>query len=892
MVLRKQRLGDILVEANVLSLAQLNIALERMKFSKMRLGEQLVKLRMCTEDDIVNALSKQLRIPVVDLSTTVFDSEVFTVIPKSLAAENNCIPFRIEGSSISIAFADPLKLDRISHLESQLQRSIKKYIAAQTAIEKAIEEKYIHDDAAEQLMRGVQKSDDIEQADLSALDESLQPKGDEAEESDAGTSEDLYLTKMASEKSTANAVNLIIMRSITDGASDIHIEPQRTGVVIRQRIDGILTEMTRMQSSVARAVISRIKVLAGLDIAERRIPQDGKVSANLSKERKVDLRVSTVPTKFGEKVVIRILDQSKTSLQLQDLFFEPDVLKRVKGIIGSSQGMVLVTGPTGSGKTTTLYSFITALRSPTTNIVTIEDPIEYELDGINQVQVNHKIGLSFAKVLRSVLRQDPEIVLVGEIRDSETATVAFQAAQTGHLVFSTLHTNNTYATIARLLDIGVEPQAIAGSVQGIFAQRLVRRVCKHCKAEYTPEEHELIAHNIPAGTKLYRGEGCEQCKFSGYKGRLSVVEIMTMSPELRAAISEGKPEHVIKKAAVNNGMELMYEVGRRYVLQGLTTTEELSRVLETVDDSFERVAEATDSNNGSSAIQFAPPNQVAQEPPKQQPQAVTASCPNCNESVKIDWKACPFCGVKLDFQGPPKCATCGEEVKPNWKACPHCGNPITSAVSQPTQTAKTVAPSISPQPRQSEQLPAYEKPRVLVVDDQKSMQKLVTIALQGINCDVATADDGVQALEVVRQYRPHLIVLDIVMPKMDGLEVCRRLRADVRTAFIPIMMLTSLADEKSRLKGYVAGTDDYLAKPFVLEEFYSRVRNLLRRTYGYFTADDELLGVGEEWDSATEEAKTRQKIEDRASMKESLEKAEPKAEESSDEAEYDPFAEK
>ncbi len=860
MAIRKKRLGELLVEAGVITLPQLNLALERMKFTKARLGEQLVNLKICTEKDIVDALSKQLRIPVVDLKSIKPDPEVFTIVPKSLALDANCFPFKIDGRFIHIAFADPLRLDKIQNLEAKTQRAIKKYLATQSEIDEAIEEYYTEDDAAKDIMNSLEDEGDI--ATDVFMDMGLPEEGEEGEFEDVSAVE---LKRASEDKGVVKAVNQIIRRAVLGGASDIHFEPQRKILLVRQRIDGILHELARLPRSIAPALVSRIKILAGLDIAERRLPQDGKVRATLDGGRDVDLRVSTLPTKYGEKVVIRILDQSKSALSLEAIFFEPEQLEKVKSIIKASQGMILVTGPTGSGKTTTLYSIITALKSPETNIVTIEDPIEYELEGVNQVQVNHQIGLSFAKILRSILRQDPEVILVGEIRDMETAQVAFQASQTGHLVLSTLHTNSTYATVTRLMDIGIDPMIVASSLQGILAQRLVRRICSECKEEYEPDPIQLMHYNIPPGTKLYRGKGCEKCHYTGYKGRMSVVEIMTMSPELRAVIGEGKPEHVIKETAVRNGMELLFDRGRRYVLKGYTTLDELRRVLETaeesngLDEAMKAGLPAAKGREPAVALQAPAAAPAAAEPAP----AAEGKCASCGETLKPGWKVCPYCGAEVPKPKPPRCPSCNEEVQPRWKVCPNCGTSLEAAPAAPARAPSAPAPV-------STERSIEGRPKVLVVDDQKSMQKLVSIALKGIGCEVETADDGIQALEAVKRFKPHLIILDIVMPRMDGLEVCRRLRADVSTAFIPIMMLTSLSDEKSRLKGYVAGTDDYLAKPFVLEEFYTRVRNLLRRTYGY-SFDDDLLGVGDEWDSATEEARARQKMMDKQSHKQRLE---------------------
>ncbi|MFA4985379.1 MAG: ATPase, T2SS/T4P/T4SS family [Candidatus Brocadiia bacterium] len=923
-MIRKKRLGELLVEEKVISLPQLHLALEKMKFSKLRLGEQLAKLKICTEKDIVEALSKQAQIPIVDLNSTKFDTEITSIVPRSLAVECNCFPFQIEGQYLHVAFADPLRVDQIQLLEAKTKRVVKKYIAAQSEIEKAIESHYAVDDAAHAIMNNLASLGDLSTAPASKdLDKELDRLASSV--ASAESTEDLAsleLKKAAEDRGVIATVNQIINIAVRSGASEIQLDPQPRQLLVRQRIDGILQDLTKLPRSVQASVTSRIKVIAGLDVSQSKTSQDGKVRITIEKDREIDLRVSTFPAMLGEKVTIRILDQGKAAVDLESIFFDEGQLKKIESIIRSPQGIILVTGPLGAGKTTALYAIIQRLVSPDVSVVTIENPIERELDGVNQIQINNQIGMSFSKVLRSVLHQDPKVILVGETADRETAEVAFQAAQTGHLVLSTMQTGSTGAALSRLLALGISPKDAAGSILAITSQRLVRRVCPDCK-EPTATTADLVSrYNFPSGTLFFKGKGCERCNYTGYKGRLAVAEIMVFDDELRAAIAANKSEEEVKRIARKNGMETITQVGRRFIEYGLTNLDELHRSLEereadaqqqegptessTVDapESHEVTPqEITDRFNVSKGEVIPPdmpffgrkrdkkapvPSEPEEPPDFPEPTPEVLKCTTCGEQVMPQWRACPSCGSRLQaFKKSDRCHRCGESIKPHWKVCPNCEADLTGGeprkaeapAKEPIRLVPVVKdePTVVPIPqsvasanRPGDMVSIEGVPRVLVVDDQKSMQKLVSIAIKGVGCEVATADDGLEALEVIKRYRPHLIILDIVMPKMDGLEVCRRLRADVRTAFIPIMMLTSLSDDKSRLKGYVAGTDDYLAKPFVLEEFYTRVRNLLRRTYGYFSLDEDLQTSGNEWDASTEEARTRQKMIDRQSHLEHL----------------------
>jgi len=464
--------------------------------------------------------------------------------------------------------------------------------------------------------------------------------------------------------------------------------------------------------------------------------------------------------------------------------------------------MILLTGPTGSGKTTTLYSMIARRRSPEINIVTVEDPIEYQLAGISQVQVNVKTGLTFASSLRSILRQDPDVILVGEIRDAETAEIAFQAEATGHLVLSTLHTNSSFAAIARLLELGIDPFLITSSLNLVVAQRLVRRICAQCKEPYHPPAELLQrCHINNADQVFYRGRGCPACGKSGFSGRMGIYEMLRLTSGLKELIRTKAGEAALRRTAARSGARTLMEDGLDKVRDGSTNPEELLRVVELeAEDNF--------------------------------------PCPKCNAMVTWEFKTCPYCMIALQN----RCTSCGQNLKPEWKMCPYCTTPV-SAPAVPVQESPKVItqgrdePALSPSRLLSQQTTASSAvkcPKILIADDDQGISTLIRKALEQLPMDVEVfaASDGIAALEAIELHGADLVILDVNMPRMDGFAVCDRLRKDIRTAFLPILMLTANSDQNNRTKGFLVGTDDYMSKPFVMPDLVARVTRLLRRTYG------------------------------------------------------------
>ena len=648
--------------------------------------------------------------------------------------------------------------------------------------------------------------------------------------------------------------NLLVYDALKSSASDVHIEPALNDLQVRMRVDGVLRDYTRVPKWLHGPVVSRLKILAKLDIAERRLPQDGRVSVQYQ-GRSIDLRVSTLPTHFGEKMVLRVLGGA-TAPAIDSLGLPTAHQRQLEAAIEQPQGMILVTGPTGSGKTTTLYALLAWHHKPEVNIVTVEDPIEFQLAGINQVQVNPKAGLTFASALRSILRQDPDVILVGEMRDHETVEIACQAAMTGHMVLSTLHTNSAVGAVTRMFDLGVDPAVLATSLTMVIAQRLVRRICNECREQYEPGEkvrNRVGMFNDQA--PVFRGRGCSACGGTGFAGRIGIYEIYRPTNAIRKLINDRASEADMRMAARQAGMVPLREDALAKIKAGITSPDEVLRVVQ------------VDENE--------------------------APCPGCKALIEADFATCPYCHISLKTN----CRSCGQALRLEWDVCPYCNTPtgpeptpdasqpvkVEVAVSMPpvvmtaapaSDAANSAAPTLPPgtfeplhdtrqapapaaetmappteaavaEPvvraeamppvRQAVESSAVRRPlRALVVDDDPDIRMIVAATLRkmAVPMDVVQAADGFEALEKAREATPDLVVLDVMMPRMDGFETCRGLRAKVQTAFVPILMLTASADQDSRTKGYLIGTDDYMAKPFLPVDLKLRIARLLRRTYG------------------------------------------------------------
>jgi type IV pilus assembly protein PilB len=537
-IAQKKLLGESLVEKGLITAEQLRQAELEAGADAKPLRKILTKKGLISEEDLTAFLSQQFDLPLVDLTNYLIDPEIIDLIPEGLARKHLLIPILRIGDDLTVAMADPSDVFALDELHMKTGLNIEPALAVETEVKKALDQHYSAKGTLEEVIGSLDR-------------EKLEVKpGQETELK--------KLQGIAEEPPVIKLVNMMVIEAVRQGASDIHIEPEEETLKIRFRIDGLLHERTGPPKYLQSAVISRIKVMADLDISERRAPQDGRIQMKME-GRDIDIRVSCIPTIYGENVVLRLLDRSQVILELKQLGFLPSILPKYEKLIRCPHGIILVCGPTGSGKTTTLYASLNVINSEDVNIITIEDPIEYHLAGIRQMQVNPKVGLRFADALSSILRQDPDVIMVGEIRDIETARAAVQAALTGHLVFSTLHTNDAPSAVTRLLDMGVEPFLISSSVIGVLSQRLVRTICAECK-----------------------GEGCKGCIQTGYRGRIGIYELMIPSEKIRALITAKASADEIRKTAVEAGMQLLREDGQKKVANGITTEQEVMRVTEEV----------------------------------------------------------------------------------------------------------------------------------------------------------------------------------------------------------------------------------------------------------------------------------------------------------------------
>ncbi len=552
MTTETRHLGTMLVQEGLLDRADLDRATEIQGETGMPLGRILVEEGFVKETDLVKTLARHIGLEFVGLDEITIDPSASALIPEPLARRYNAIPIAFEDGSLVVAMADPANVLAIDDIRAITGLDVLPRVATKTEVEDAISRMARFDDSVSDL--GELLDDEAEVEDLGALEASV----DEAP--------------------VVKLVNTIITRAINERASDIHIEPGERDLRIRFRIDGVLHESMSTPRAIANAMVSRLKIMADINIAERRIPQDGRMSLKVA-GKQVDLRVATLPSVYGEKVVLRILDRSSVMLELTDLGFGARNLERFQEAYERPYGAILVTGPTGSGKSTTLYATLNVLNDPKVNIITVEDPVEYRLGGITQIQVNRKAGLTFASALRSILRADPDVVLIGEIRDRETAQIAIEAALTGHLVLSTLHTNDSSSSIGRLIEMEVEPYLVASSIDGILAQRLARRLCEKCKVTTPPVAEEFEKLGLEAPKEVYSPEGCGSCANTGYRGRLALHEILLVDEEIQRLAVERRPSDEIKAAALAAGMTTLWQDGIEKVATGVTSLQEIMRVV-------------------------------------------------------------------------------------------------------------------------------------------------------------------------------------------------------------------------------------------------------------------------------------------------------------------------
>ncbi|OLC10678.1 MAG: hypothetical protein AUH41_02440 [Gemmatimonadetes bacterium 13_1_40CM_66_11] len=707
------------------------------------LWESLVAEKVATDAEIIDKLSHRFRLKVGDASK--IDITARDGVPEQLARRYRVLPLRLTDSFLELGTANPFDLDAEKALAFATAREIRLFLVAPSKISEKLDEMYRSDRAIDKLLEGMGDQE------VTTLPDAPAPEELNISEADA------------SQKPVVRLVDMIISEGILSRASDIHVEPEEGGVAVRYRIDGVLRQVMKIPRQAGLPLISRIKIMSSLDIADRLRPQDGRARVAVNGQP-IDLRVSTLPAQLGEKVVIRILDSRATVKSLDALGLNPGEAEAIKRLLENHEGILLVTGPTGSGKTTTLYSAINQIKSEGVNIVTVEDPVEYRMQGIVQVQVQEKAGLTFAAALRSILRQDPNVVLVGEIRDKETAQIAVQASLTGPLVLSTLHTNDAANAVTRLVDIGVESYKIAASLRGVVAQRLMRKLCPTCKEVWIEAPPERLRRWIPKGTPLYRAAGCPDCAMTGYRGRFSILEILTMTPELERLIAAGEAANRIAEAAQRGGMKSLWDSGLAHVARGESTLDELTRVVD-IPDEPEASPQEPRVSRGSAAV-----------------------------------------------RGSPAAGTVGAPPEP----------------AAPVSTVFDLLEESAPPARRSG---AHGQPasKVLLVDDEDSLRKVMRDLLERDGYVVTEARDGVQALDQVDRVGPDIIVLDLNLPGLDGYGVLSHLRSRPATANIPVIVLTAKGDEDNEVRVFELGADDFLTKPFRARALSARLEAVLGR---------------------------------------------------------------
>ncbi|HUQ80696.1 MAG TPA: type II/IV secretion system protein [Gemmatimonadaceae bacterium] len=703
-----------------------------------------VRTGSIADDAILQALASRFRMKIADLATST--SQARELVPESLSRKYRVVPLAATDSALDIATADPHDLDCERTLAFATGRTVRMHLASPSAIAARIDELYQPENAVEKILEGVTGRYDIDTIAESDDDDDFNISADRA-----------------SERPVIRLVDHIIAEAITTRASDIHIEPEEGGVAVRYRIDGVLRDTMTLPRPAGLPLVSRIKIMAQMDIADRLRPQDGRARVSVNGSR-VDLRVSTLPASYGEKVVIRILDSRSTVLSLDGLGLLSEEAARLNELMNLREGIVLVTGPTGSGKTTTLYSALKQIQQRAVNIVTVEDPVEYKLQGIVQVQVNEKAGLSFASALRSILRQDPDVILVGEIRDKETAGIAVQASLTGHLVLSTLHTIDAASSVARLVDIGVDGYKIAAALKGVVAQRLLRRLCPSCRQESTEPVSERLRRWLPAGMKLNKGVGCAECSQTGYRGRMAVMEVLTTNSEIERLISSGATADEVAEAARAAGMKTLWDSGIEHVRSGETSLDELLRVVE-------------------------PPTET---PVRRQPARENGGEPSRQRN---DGQG------RGQTQTPPR----NGAVKP--AALPDDALQLLDDLFDETFNGKKT---------------------VLLVEDEEPLRRVLRDLLEREGFTVVEAADGVAALDEVDRSAPDVLVLDLNLPRLDGYGVLSHLRARPSTAKLPVIVLTAKGDEENEVRVFETGANDFLTKPFRPRALSARLRALLK----------------------------------------------------------------
>lgn len=793
----RKKLGEILVSRGSVGSAQVQLALDAQRGAvRARLiGQLLVEQGAVDDDTVAKALSQQLGLPYVDPLAITVDSAAVWKLPRRVAEHAKAIPYARLQRGWKVAMADPRNSMLIRDLEFALGGPVKPEVAAESRVIQAIHRHYDLEPLAHRMledvpveMRAPVVSPTTLELDAPAIERNLQKGG----------------------TAYVELFNFLLVNAIERGASDIHLEAELDGMRIRFRIDGMLREVLHLPPWAMQPITTRIKVVGRMKVIEHRKPQDGRATAELGK-RKVDLRLSTVPSQFGESIVVRILDSKTLKVDLGALGWNAKGLASYFHLVSQNQGLILVVGPTGSGKTTTLYSTINRLSGETTSIVTVEDPIEHSIPGVRQVQVDDANGMGFAQIARSVLRQDPNVLVIGEMRDPDSAMAALDAATTGHLVLSTMHTSHSVAALTRLRDLGV-PNYLAGhAILGVVSQRLLRKVCPVCSIPGEPsfEDWErLDLEPEPMGPKARTvGAGCPTCQYAGYSGRLGAFEVLKIDDSLRGMILRGGTEADLWREARSHGFTSMLDDAFEKVRQGETTLEEVARTVPVEPWRERRKRIQVTQRSADSGKAVSPTPRIA--PPMIAPAAASSLMPGA------------VAGEGTGFSPRPS----------------HSGSAASSVTEAPRADAASPLGAIGggvatssavPHSPAAPARPVRTRPLILAVDDAEEILALIGATLED-DYDMIYAHDGIEALEMVATFAPDALALDVMMPRMSGYEVCKRLKDDPATAEIPVLILSARGDSSHIKDGFHAGADDYLPKPFDPEEMELRLRALLRR---------------------------------------------------------------
>jgi type IV pilus assembly protein PilB len=741
---RRRRIGEVLVSQGLLDDGQLQQALDTQRATpagspRLRLGQVVIDLGMATERQVAEALAEALALPLVDLGRTMVVPDAVRLLPRAVAERSGVLVLERSGSKVTVATADPTNVVALD--------DVKLYTGAAELVVLVATDSQVRD----HLARSWSLSEDS--SDVHTLFEGIDDGPAEVEDVSATAVESAPIVRL---------VDVVLADAVRARASDVHVEPQAGELRIRYRVDGLLRDVMTVPRNATAATVSRIKIVSGLDIAERRRPQDGRAKLTVD-GMTVEARVSTLPTLHGEKVVIRLLPRADNVPMLGRTGLTAPQLELVNNALVQAQGLVLITGPTGSGKTNTLYAGIQQVSTPDRNIVTLEDPVEVQVPGITQVQVHERSGLTFARGLRSILRQDPDIVLVGEVRDTETAELALKASLTGHLVLTTLHTNDAVAAVTRLVDMGIEPFLVASSLTLVVAQRLVRTPCASCAAPYVPSPRTLallgVTEDDLADARPLRGKGCAECAGTGYRGRTGVFEVLPVTAALRKVLLTTPTEAAIGAAARANGMTTLRAAALAAAHRGETTYEEVLR------------ATTVDTVSGH-------------------------RCPSCSRALADDMVCCPWDGTPI-ARG--RCTGCDKQLDAEWRTCPFCRTPV-ARVPDPAEADRPV--------------------RVLVIDDDASVCAFVKTALTG-TAEVTTALSAEDGLALVGTEEYDAVLVDNGLPDLSGVEMVRLLRTDPRTLTTPLVLFTGSDSAEVERDARRAGADEYLAKPvepLLLEE--------------------------------------------------------------------------